>query len=228
MEDNKDVEDLYEELKSELNKDSEEEESSGASAQKPEDVAVEEDPNAPAELSEEEISALSPRAQKRIRELAEKVKEFAEAPAVEETPTPTPEDITTPHDFKNVQEFLAAVEDEPSRKLLETFYTVIKGETSSILAPIEQKNNETRFDNEFSKYEVIDGLSDYKNDLKKTFLRDPSKDPKALIAEVVTDLQLNRIKPIESTESTPNRDGKVDTSNMDLEQLYETLDTLKA
>lgn len=227
MEDNKDV-DLYETLKNELAK-SEEEESSGASAQEPTEETAVVDPNLneDAELSEEEISKLSPRAQKRIRELADKVKELAEAPAVEETPVVDPDLAPIQKSFKNVDEFLAAVEDEPSRQLLKTFYEVVKGEINTTLSPIEQKNNEARFESEFSTYESIEGLADHKNDLKKTFMRDPSKSIKALVGEVVTDLQLHRIKPIESTESDPNRSGKVDTESMSLDELYSALETTK-
>ena len=233
MDDNKDVgsEDLYEELRKTLEKEQEpeEEESSVASDQKPEgdgDAPKDEVTDENEELSEEEISKLSPRAQKRIRDLAGQVKELAEKPAVETTETP-PE--TKPEDsqsFKNVKEFLDAVEDEPSRKLLEKFYGVIKGEMSSTLAPIEQKNNETRFETEFNKYEKIEGLADHKNDLKKTFLRNPSQSLKALIGEVVTDLQLSKVKPLEATPSSPNR-GKVDTSTLSKDELYDMLDTLK-
>jgi hypothetical protein len=193
MEDNKDVDALYDELKSTLDKASEEEESSGASAQEPAPVDPTSVVDEGGELSEDEISKLTPRAQKRIRELADKVKELAETPpatVAEETPIePAPE---TP-DFKNVQDFLAAVEDEPSRKLLETFYGVIKGEISSTLSPIEQKNNETLFETQFAQFEKIEGLADHKSDLRKTFLRDPSQDLKRLVGEIVVDMWIRRI-----------------------------------
>lgn len=231
MEDNKDV-DLYAELKKTLESvdESEELETSVASDQKPK---VEDKPNEivedeNAELTEEDISKLSPRAQKRIREQAEEIKRLAEKPAEK-----SPEEIAkedekpTPQDFKNVQEFLNAVEDEPSRKLLEKFYGVIKGEISSTLSPIEKANNEAKFNEEFSKYEKIEGLADYKNDLKKTFLRNPNQSLKALVGEIVTDLSLNKIKPIESQPSNPNRDGKINTDDLSLEQLYELQESMK-
>jgi len=233
MEDNKDVgsEDLYEELRKTLEKEKEPEaeEASVASDQKPEgdgDAPKDEVTDENADLREEEISKLTPRAQKRIRALADEVKKLAEKPAEKSPETPPEEKPEAAQSFKNVKEFLDAVEDEPSRKLLEKFYRVIKGEMSSTLAPIEQKNNETRFETEFSKYEKIEGLADHKNDLRKTFLRNPSQSLKALIGEVVTDLQLNKVKPVESTPSSPSR-GKVDTSNLSKEELYDMLDTLK-
>lgn len=129
--------------------------------------------------------------------------------------------------FKNIKDFLDAVQDEPSRNLLKQFYGAIKSETAATLAPVERANNEAKFNSEFSKYEKIDGLSDYKNDLRKTFLRNPNQSVKALIGEVVTDLQLSKVKPIEKTPSSPSRDGKVDTSTMNLEQLYAYQDTLR-
>ncbi len=151
----------------------------------------------------------------------------AEEPEKVETPEP-PQEEPKPdaQNFKNVQDFLSAVEDEPSRKLLEKFYGVIKSETSQILAPVERQNNEAKFETEFKKYEKIEGLSDYHDDLKKTFLRNPNQSFKALIGETVADLQLNKVKSVEKTPSTPNR-GKVDTSNLSKDELYDMLDTMK-
>ena len=232
-EENKDV-DLYAELKATLESADEPEAEVKPSGASPEptpatDPAKEEVKVEP-ELSEEEISKLTPRAQKRIRDLADKVKELAEKPAEipEEViaPEPQEEPKLDNSNFKNVTEFLNAVEDEPSRKLLEKFYGVIKAETSTILAPVERQNNETKFETEFKKYEKIEGLSDYHDDLKKTFLRNPNQSFKALIGETVADLQLNKVKSVEKTPSTPNR-GKVDTSNLSKDELYELMDTLK-
>ena len=231
---NKDV-DLYAELADALKADeSEVEETVVASDQKPKEevdtskTKVDEG----GELSEDEISKLSPRAQKRIRDLAEQVKVFADKPK-EETPEEKKiisEELDETKDspkFKSVQEFLGAVEDEPSRKLLETFYGVIKGDISNTLAPVEKANAEAKFEKEFNIYESIDGISDYKSDLKKTFLRNPNQSLKALVGEVVTDLQLHKVKPIEKTPSTPNRDGKVDLDGLSTEELYNHLDSLR-
>jgi hypothetical protein len=228
---NKDV-DLYAELKATLEAvdESEVEETSVASDQKPKEEVIiptdEDNKDENAELSDEDISKLSPRAQKRIREQAEEIKRLAELNADKSPETPQEDDKTTPHNFKNVSDFLAAVEDEPSRKLLENFYSVIKSETSNILAPIEQKNNEAKFETEFSKYEKIEGLADYKNDLKKTFLRNPNQSFEGLVGKVALDLQLNKIKPIEAKPSSPNR-GKVDTANLSKDELYDMLDNLR-
>lgn len=223
------ADDLYAELAKTLKaEESAEEEPAVATDPKPteEKTSEKEITDADGELTEEEISKLHPKAQKRIKELADKVKELAEKPA-EKSPEESPETKKEEsQDFKDVQEFLSAVQDEPSRKLLEKFYGVIKKETSTILAPIEEANAKTKFENEFSKYEKIEGLADYKNDLQKTFLRNPNQNLKQLIGEIVTDLQLNKVKPIEKTPSTPNR-GKVDTSNLSKDELYEMLETLR-
>ena len=230
MEDKTKADDLYDELRKTLDssKESEEEETSVATDpnipegdDKPEIVKDEN-----GELSEEEISKLHPKAQKRIKELADRVKELAEKPEIEKETPPADDKETVPQSFKNVKEFLEAVEDEPSRNLLAKFYEVIRDENKQILSPIEKANNETKFETEFSKYEKIEGLSDYKNDLKKTFLSDPNQNLKSLIGEVVTDLAVNKIKPIESKPSTPNR-GKVDTANLSKDELYDMLDTLR-
>ena len=230
MAETKDV-DLYAELKKTLETvdEPEEKETPGASPEKPEEKVdapkevIKEDENA--ELSEEDISKLSPRAQKRIREQAAEIKRLADE-AVKTPELPKKEDKPDSQNFKNVKEFLSAVEDEPSRNLLEKFYQVIKSETSTVLAPIEKQNNEAKFNEEFSKYEKIEGIADYKDDLRKTFMRNPSQSLKALIGETLTDLQLNKIKPIEKTPSTPNR-GKVDTSNLSKDELYDMLETME-
>lgn len=224
--------DLYAELEKELKgaKESEEVETVVASDK---DTTVDdktkkdvvEDENA--ELTEEEISKLSPRAQKRIRGLAEEVKELAKTKEIVEEKKDDKE-IPTVIEPKNVEEFLNAVEDEDSRNLLGKFYKMIKGEIDTTLSPIEQKNNETKFETEFSKYsEKIEGLADYKADLKKTFLRNPTKSVEDLVSKVALDLQLNKVKPLEEKPSDPNRDGKVDTEGMSLDELYDTMDTLK-
>jgi hypothetical protein len=225
MEENKDVDALYEDLRKELANAAAEEEPAVPSDQKPTEEPTPENTNAEEseELSEDDISKLGPKAQKRIREQAAEIKRLAEE-ATKVPDAPAPEDTPAPQDFKNVNEFLNAVEDEPSRKLLEKFYGVIKGEMSSTLAPIEQKNNETRFETEFSQYATIEGLADYKNDLRKSFLRNPSMSIKSLVGEIVTDLHLHKIKPIEGTRSTPNR-GPVDTSNLSKDELYALLES---
>ena len=224
MEDNKDVDGLYEELAKTLAKESEGEKPQVASDQNSNDNPSPAVDDENAEMSEDEISKLSPRAQKRIRELADKVKELAEPKEEPKEEPEEPQEPETKQSFNNVKDFLQAVEDEPSRILLEKFYGVIKGEMSSTLAPIEQKNNEARFEQEFAKYSTIEGLDGYKNDLRKTFLRNPNQSIKTLVGEVVTDLQLNKIKRIESTPSTPNR-GVQDISKLSKEELYDLLES---
>ena len=231
MAETKDV-DLYAELKKTLDSvdESEEKEASGASSDKPEAEkgdAKKEPVDENGELTEEEISALSPRAQKRLREQAATIKELAEKEA-EKPPEVPPEDKKeTPQGFKNVNEFLSAVQDEPSRKLLEKFYGVIKGEINTTLAPVEKANAEAKFNEEFGKYEKIEGLADYKNDLRKTFLRNPNQSLKSLIGETVADLQLSKVKPIETEKSTPNRGGKPNLDDLSKDDLYAQLDVLR-
>lgn len=217
--------DLYDELRKTLESsdETEVEESSEASDQEPtpEDKAEEIVEDESEELSDDDISKLSPRAQKRIREQAAEIKRLSELSNVDKE-----DNKTDSHQFSNVKDFLEAVQDEDSRKLLETFYGVIKGEMSSTLAPLEQKNNEIKFESEFKKYEGIEGLSDYKNDIKKTFLRNPKQSLKALVGEVVTDLHMNKVKPIEKSPSSPNRD-KVDTSKLSKDELYDMLEGMR-
>ncbi len=228
MEKEKDVDELHEELKKALGeKDQKPEEGDEASLEKPKSddkdkkIVDEKDGKETEELSEEEISKLTPRAQKRIRDLAEQVKELAKKPAEEKKPQEdAKKNDNDAEDFKNVDEFLNAVEDDDSRELLRKFYKVVKNETSTILSPLEKKNNEAKFDEEFSAYEEIEGVSDYKSDLKKTFMRDPSQSVKALVGEVLADISLHKIKPIEKKPSEVNREGEVNLDNLSLDELY--------
>ena len=238
----KDV-DLYDQLEKELGGDKEavrdeiekkgkskpKDKGDGASSGKPEEkveTPKDNNENLDGEFTEEEISKLSPRAQKRIRELAEEVRKLAEKPA--EKPDAPQEKKDESVDPKNVEEFLAAVEDEPSRELLRKFYKVVKTETDTVLAPVEQKNNETRFETEFNQYaEKIDGLKDHYDDLKKTFMRDPKQSVKGLISDLALELQMSKIKPVDKGESDPKRDGVIDIDSLDKDQLYDLLESGK-
>lgn len=222
--------DLYEELRNTL-KEAEVEETSGASDQKPTiDNETIENSNIDEgqDFSDDELSKLTPRAQQRIREQAAEIKRLSDLAEITKNEEPLQDDTpSVTHDFKNVNEFLDAVEDEPSRNLLEKFYKVVKSEISDTLSPIEKANNEAKFDNEFAQYEnKVEGLKDYKNDLKKTFLRNPSQSIKSLISETITDIVTNKVIPIEKTTSNPNR-GKVDISNLSKDELYEQLNSLR-
>lgn len=232
MEDTKDVsqkEDLYQQLDEELAKGREDE--PGASAEKSEkekpstdaDAKEKEDLAGDAELSEEEISKLSPRAQKRIRDLAQKVKTLA---TPEKESAAEDEDKSAPR-FKSAKEFFAAVQDEPSRKLLEEFHSVLKGELSSTLAPIERQNAEKQFEDFIRPFERIEGLSDLKGDLKKTFLRDPNQSLKTLVGEAIADLEISRVGRIEAEPSEVNRDGAPSLEGKSTDELYDLLESLK-
>ncbi|MDE2020609.1 MAG: hypothetical protein KGJ13_09765, partial [Patescibacteria group bacterium] len=178
----------------------------------------------------EEINSLTPKAKKRFHALSEKVKELAQKPqpAAEESPE-APENKTEPKpekkEFQNIKEFLDAVEDEPSRELLSHLYNVIKKETSSILGPVEQRNNEARFEAEFSAYAAkFPNLADHKNDLRKTFLRNPETPIKSLIGDTLVDLQMAKVEIQGEGESKASREGKPDLDSMSKEDLYGELE----
>ena len=223
--------DLYAELRKTLENESAEEKSAAADDQKstPEKTGEKEITDENGELTDEEISKLHPKAQKRIKDLAAEVKRLAELPKeIKEEPKSEEKEISsTEPKFKNVQEFLEAVQDKPSRELLEKFYGVIKGEISTTLSPIEKSNNEAKFNEEFAKYEKIEGLADYKNDLRKTFLRNPNQSVKTLINEVVADIALNKVKPTETSPSSPSRQGDVDLDKLSTDELYDKLASIK-
>lgn len=241
---NKDVEDLYKELDEALNDDSGED-TPGASAEddKGEDGApaadkkVEDTPADGAEddqgsdefggMTEKEFDSLTPRAQKRIRDLAARLKDGkpAEDKPADDKPADDkkPEDV--PAEFNTIEDFLAAVKDEPSRKLLEMFAKVIDKSQSSKIAPLLEKSASELFDAKFTAFEKIDGMAAHKEDLRKTFMRTPTTDLESLVGSRLLAIQMGKIKPGEKKPSTPSHDGgKVDLSAASKDDLYGMLE----
>lgn len=246
---NKDVEALYAELETTLqNDDSEAEVTPGASAENDHDEQeVEEE--APAEeevreekqadtgaaddgeeLKEEEIAKLPKRAQDRIRKLAAdlkaiKDKETGDGDEPEDKPATEEKDA----EFNTVEDFLAAVQDDASRKLLETFAKVLDKKTGTALAPLIEANAGKVFDEKFKDFERIPGMSDFRDDLRKTFVRNPNQSLKALVGEKLVDLQSGRIKPTVKKPSTPAHGGgdRMDTAGKSKEELYDMLDSTR-
>jgi len=248
MSKNKDVEELYAELDKTLREDSEESDTSGASAEeaaedegadegegseaeaaagndeKPEEKADEkpaDDAADESELSEEDIAKLPKRAQDRIRKLAADLKAIGE----KET---KPDEKKDP-EYSSVEDFLANVQDEPSRKLLENFAKVLDKNTASKVQPLIEANAGKVFDEQFKQFEKLPGVSDFRDDLRKTFIRNPSQSLKALVGETIVDIQAGKIKKTVTNPSTPNHNGGggASTEGMTKEELYAQLETLR-
>ncbi len=244
---NNDVEDLYGELERTLS-DNSGGDTPGASAEddkgedgapdgeeKPEEGADndggedkgEEGADENEEFTAEEFAALSPRAQKRIRDLAQKVKD-GEKPADAEDKPEKKDAEAKPEDFETMEDFLAAVADPASRKLLNTFAKVIDKTQNSKIGPLLAADAGKRFDSAFATFEKIEGIGAYKEDLKKTFMRNPSVDLKALVGAKLVDLQTSKIKPTEKRISTPSHGGgKVNLDGLTKDELYDQLENLK-
>lgn len=233
-EENNDVEALYAQLDKELaDKDSGEEETPGAGDQEPTDKVIKsesqiDDENA--EMTEEELSKESPRAQKRIKDLLEKNKALTDSKKrEEETPIIPTEEKPDPAKpvFKTVQDYLDAVEDEDTRNLLEGLSQVMMKELSSTVEPLQAQKNTIEFEKQFKEFEGLEDIVDFKDDLMMTYQRDPSKSVKALVGETLVDLQTKKVATSVDTPSQPDHSGEINTDGMELEDLYSTLDTLK-
>jgi hypothetical protein len=163
----------------------------------------------------------SERANERIQELLEENKRLKESPKKAELdPYETPK-------FKNLDEFVNAIEDEPSRKLLKTYGEILTNQLRSEVAPVLSEHNDAKFKREFdSMVSRVPALSAYEDSLKKSFNRNPNQSIKALVGEVIVDGIFNKVKPIESKGSSPNRTAP-DISDASKEDLYSILESMR-
>lgn len=169
-------------------------------------------------LKQEEDKAnaeASIRAQDRIRELVEENARLKEAGI--------PKD-----EFSDVETFINAIEDEPSRKLLQQYSVLLEKKLSSQFSPVLSEYHQSKFDKEFDTFALkAPSLNAYKEELKKSFNRNPNQSLKALIGEVVVENLLTRVKPIEKQASVANRNAP-DLSLVDKkEDLYAILESMK-
>lgn len=186
---------------------SEEVDTSGASDQEAtQKETVEETP--------EEVSA---RENERVRKLADDNRRL-----VEEN-----EQLKKPVDgeWNDLDSFIDAIQDEPSKKLLKTYGDLMEKKFTARVSPVLNEHNETKFEKEFEVFaSKAPSLNIYKEDIKKSFLRNPNQSVKALVGEVVMDNLASKIKPIERKGAEPRR-GAPDISKSSKDELYDLLES---
>ncbi len=188
-------------------------EPSGASDQEP---AAEEPAIDPALTEEEKASA---RENDRVRKLADENRILKEEKEAREKASKAGDGS-----YEDLDSFFAAIEDEPSKKLLRTFGDLMEKKYNSRVAPVLDEHNETKFDREFEAFAAkAPSLNLYKKDLRQSFLRNPSQSVKALVGEVVMDNLMNKVKPIERKGAEPKR-GAVDLTGATKDDLYAALE----
>ena len=164
------------------------------------------------EVIDESKEEPSLRAQDRIRKL------------VDENKNLKGEDLP----YNSVDEFLAAIEDAPSRQLLETYNKLQQRETMSKLDPVLKDSQSKKFDEEVEALvEKLPELKAHLSDMKKTYMRNPSQSIRALASETVLDIVLSKVKPAETKTAQPARGNLEASMDMDKEDLYDLLGSLK-
>jgi len=166
------------------------------------------------ETAETHIEEASQRAQERIRELLE---ENASLKQIKETPPV--KDVT-------IDSFVNSIEDEPSRNLLRTFGELIKKDMESKFSPVISEYQTQKFEKDFAAYDSIPEIAAYKDDLKKSFNRDPSVSLKSLVGEKLLDIQTSKVASVEGRTVAP-RDTQPNLADASTEDLYKLLDSMK-
>ena len=207
MEDNNDV-DLYKQLEDALNA-SENKVEDTKTDESTEGASAQDDSN---KGEEQKVIEPSARENERVRKLAEENKHLKG------------DDLP----YNSIDDFLGAIEDEPSRNLLTTFAKIQKREFEQRIDPLFQERRGNEFDKEFNAVvEKMPQLEAYRNDMRKTYTRNPSSKVKDLIGGVVVDRLLNAKPSVEASKVRVTTSGATNLDDMSLENLYATLDSLK-
>lgn len=154
----------------------------------------------------------SPRAQERIRELVEENRILKES--------------TNLQSSTDLDKFINSIEDEPSRNLLKQFGHLVREDARKEYAPVLEDYNASRFEKEFSSYESkIPALATHKDEIRKTFLRNPSQSLKALVGDTLLEIQSLKIKPLDNSSSVASRTKQDLPADASKEDLYDILES---
>lgn len=185
----------------------------GASAEKgdtktPEQAAAEKAATDAADLEKTQASA---RENDRVRKLAEEntlLKEQLNA-----------------QNSTDIDKFVSSIADEPSRNLLKTYGDLLRADINKRINPVVDRYQESRFEEEFKQFgDKIPELAGHKDEIRKSYLRNPSLAIKSLVGDVLLDIQTSKIKPLENSISIANR-GQQDISDASKDDLYAMLET---
>lgn len=147
----------------------------------------------PVETAAVDLAAeASARANERIRELIDENKSLKESFNLSNS--------------TDLDKFTASIEDEPSRNLLKTYGNLLRDEIRKEYNPVVEDYNVTRFEKEFAMYgEKVPELAAHKEELRKTYLRNPAQSLKALVGDTLLDIQTSKVKPIERAAGIASR-----------------------
>lgn len=180
----------------------------GASDQKKPDETI------PPAVDKTPAEDFSPRAKDRIDQLLKENEQLK-----------TTLSARTSSDF---DEFVNSIQDEPSRNLLKQYGSLLEKRVEQKYAPVLSNYRESEFERQFADFSAkVPSLAGHKEDIKKTFLRDPNADLRKIVAERVLDISTAQIKPLETAPSQVNRDGAPSLEDASKDDLYAILETQK-
>lgn len=165
---------------------------------------------------------VSGRANARIRELNDKLKEANEFIAKKLTGKERSNVLTG-----DVDEFLNKIEDEGTKNLLKDFGNVIKktitAEVGSKLSPAVKELEDIKFERQFEDLaSKMPSLRTIKEEVKDRYLDNPNGAVKDIVGSIILDRQMSKIKPIEGNTSQAKRE-RIDLNSASKEELYELL-----
>ena len=165
------------------------------------------------QLSADEIAKAeaSARANERIRELVEENKALKEKSNLSNS--------------TDIDKFINSIEDEPSRNLLKTYGDLLRADITKTVNPVVQNYQESQFEKEFSEFgSKIPELASHREEIKKTYLNNPSLSIKSIVGDTLLDIQTSKIKPLEDSTSVASRE-KPSIADASKEDLYAMLDS---
>ena len=148
------------------------------------------------------------RAQERIRGLLEENKKLKEQTQPKET------------------KWIDTIEDEGTRNLLKRTIEEAVQQTENRFKPLQSDFQASQFEKTFNQYSQIDpNLGKFKEELRKEFARNPDMNVKSRIGEIVLDLKMSRVNPLETKGSQSPRGGdSLNLDNASKEDLYALLE----
>jgi hypothetical protein len=170
-------------------------------------------------------TAISDRANARIRELVDAVKSRDEiiAQLAQQKRSETGSSLSS----DDIESFLKNVEDEPTRKLLKDYAETLKKSIFKEVAPQLSRVKEMEFDRDFNAMAAkFPQLEAYREEAKKSYQSNPNASVKAIVGEMILEQNLSKPKPVEGRGGIANRE-KIDVNSASKEELYELLESMK-
>lgn len=185
---------------------------------------------------ENDLKAMSPRGQKRIKELLESNKELSESLRGKDTEIETLKkggkdrkesgSNAEPNDT-DLESLIDSIEDENSRALLKEYGGRLKKAVLKDLTPTLSKVDMIEFKESLAT--LIDqnpGMSKFEDRILELKKSNPQASLKSIVGELVVDIGLQRRKPIDSGSPADRRERSLDEFDSK-DELYDLLESMR-